>query len=157
MCCPRRPIGEQGWGRLGKFLGVLLKVDWHFRAAAFLPPNPPGSRPRGHLLHPENRHRMAGYVSQNHFPVDHSTDCPRALSSPASLSVDQPGVHTRRASTVTPLRVHNPNLSDKGVRCLLVLAEEVVVSSIRHEPLVTYVGGGAATVGVVGGRSPFCV
>ena len=26
-----------------------------------------------------------------------------------------------------------------------------------HEPLVTYVGGGAATVGVVGGRSPFCV
>lgn len=66
--------------------------------------------------------------------------------------LEKPSAHTRRAPTVVLLRVHNPNLRRQGVRCLLVLAEEVVVSSIRHEPLVTYVGGGAATVGVVGGR-----
>jgi hypothetical protein len=57
--------------------------------------------------------------SGNHFPVDHSTDCPRNLSSPASLSVDQPGVYTRRASTVTPLRVNNPNLQRPGSKVLI--------------------------------------
>jgi hypothetical protein len=46
---------------------------------------------------------------------------------------------------------------DRGVKCLFVLAEEVVVGSVRHEPLVTHIGGGGATVGVSGGRSTFGV
>src|SRR5437879_6316074 len=45
------------------------------------------------------------------------------------------------------------NLRRQGVKCLFVLAEEVVVGSVRHEPLVTDISGLPAAVGVVGGRS----
>ena len=44
---------------------------------------------------------------------------------------------------------------DRGVKCLFVLAEEVVVGSVRHELLITHIGGGGATIS--GGRSPFGV
>src|SRR5215469_11298533 len=46
---------------------------------------------------------------------------------------------------------------DRGVKRLLALAEEVIVGSVRHECLVAHIGGGEATVGVGGGRSPFGV
>ena len=66
--------------------------------------------------------------------------------------IDQSGVtrmraRTRRAPTLVPLRVHNPNLRRQGAKCLLVLVEEVVVGSVRHELSLTH------SAGSIGGRS----
>ena len=51
----------------------------------------------------------------------------------------------------------NRVFSVSRVKRLFVLAEEVVVGSVRHKRLIAHIGGGGATVSVSGGRSPFGV
>jgi hypothetical protein len=65
--------------------------------------------------------RRAGIGRNTRLKQRRQQECalPRKFVHPASLSVDQPGVHTRRASTVTPLRVHNPNLQRQGSKVLI--------------------------------------
>ena len=65
--------------------------------------------------------------------------------------------HAKSATRGATSRATTRVFSVSRVKRLFVLAEEVVVGSVRHKRLIAHIGRGGATVSVSGGRSPFGV